>query len=132
MYKFFTISLMMISMLSTLRAQFGSTIPASQACNIGAEAAIADIKQGAIRLLIVGGIAPKIYGNEDKFEQDYLLKYHDYGCMAPSPMVCLAAYNKEVFKYLDATYGHKWREDVREDVVGLKDHIMPFAKIFGN
>ncbi len=128
--KLLTFTVIMLSFLSSLQAQFGSQIPSTEDCLINAETAIQDIKNDEARLLLIGGIAPVIYGGEDSFESDYSLKYHDFGCMPPSSMACLMAYNKEIFKHLDATYGDKWKESIREDVIGLKGYIMPFAKIF--
>ncbi len=131
MNKILTAFLFLLSISHVAFAQFGSNVPADNQCLIGADAAQRDIENGKARLLLVGGIAPKIYGNEDAFEQKYGVSYHDYGCMPPSPLACLSAYNREVFIHLEKVYGHQWKEEIRDDVIGLQSYLTPFSKIFG-
>jgi hypothetical protein len=71
------------------------------------------------KLFIVGGIAPAEVVRQERFEQQYGIQYHSYGCISPSS-AGMRAYNQWVFQYLDATYGRQWRKTVRADVLGLE------------
>ena len=71
------------------------------------------------KLFIVGGIAPAEVVGQERFEQQYGIQYHSYGCISPSS-AGMRAYNQWVFQYLDATYGRQWRKTVRADVLGLE------------
>ncbi|MBN2637571.1 MAG: carboxypeptidase regulatory-like domain-containing protein, partial [Bacteroidales bacterium] len=90
-------------------------------CGINKEIAERDIREHRPRLLLVGGIAPVIYRDENKFEKEYKVKYYDFGCNAPANE-CIIQYNEQIFKYLDKKYGKSWRKKVRQDVVGLKKY----------
>jgi hypothetical protein len=71
-------------------------------------------------LLLSGGIAPVYSPKEDKFEQKYMVKYHDFGDVAPD-IKCITTYNKVIFQFLDKKFGKSWRKDARNDVIGLKN-----------
>ncbi|MHA6249116.1 FEKKY domain-containing protein [Pontibacter sp. CAU 1760] len=96
----------------------GINLLARTNCVVNQDVAYRDIKYQRPRLLLVGGIAPVVYANQQKFEQRYDVAYHDFGCVAPNEK-CIALYNKVVFEYLDKRYGRKWRKEVRKDVIGL-------------
>lgn len=84
-------------------------------CKYSAIQAHADIKNKKIYFMLQGGIAPiHVIGQED-FERKYKVSYFDLGCMVPANL-CIEHYNAEVGKYLDKTYGKKWRTEVRKDV----------------
>lgn len=87
-------------------------------CEVNQEIAEIDIKFNKPRLLIIGGIAPVIYKNQEKFQKKYKIEYFDFGCVSPDEE-CIKLYNKFIFKYLDTKFGQKWRKEVRKDVVGL-------------
>ncbi len=87
--------------------------------SVGRQSALNDIQQKQVKLLLIGGVAPTVIQGQEKFEQQYGLQYHDYGCMPPEAD-SVKAYNKTIFRYLDATYGKQWRKQVRKDVPGLK------------
>lgn len=87
--------------------------------SVGRQTALNDIQQKQVKLLLIGGIAPKVYQGQEGFEKQYGLQYHDYGCMPPEAD-SVKAYNKTIFRYLDATYGKQWRKQVRKDVLGLQ------------
>ncbi|MCB0748653.1 MAG: hypothetical protein R2802_11645 [Flavobacteriaceae bacterium] len=88
-------------------------------CEIDKEVAESDIKNGQPKLILIGGIAPVIRFDDSKFADKYGVLYYDYGC-TPPPMECVYQYNQVIFQYLDKKFDKKWREEVREDVIGLK------------
>lgn len=89
------------------------------ACEVNGEIANLEIKQGHPRLLLIGGIAPIHVIGQEGFERNFNVKYYDFGCTPPDNE-CVITYNKIVFSYLDKTYGTRWREKVRTDVIGYK------------
>jgi len=88
-------------------------------CEVNSEVAELDLKNGNQRLFLIGGIAPVAYNREGKFEKKYGFKYYDFGCISPA-LECVIKYNERIFKHLDEKFGRKWREDIRQDVIGLK------------
>ena len=89
-------------------------------CEINSQIADLDIKNHKPRLLIFGGIAPIIYMGQEKFENRYKVKYHDFSDILPN-IDCAIDYNRTIIDYLDKKYGKKWRKEVRKDVVGYKN-----------
>lgn len=89
-------------------------------CNVNAEIANLEIKQGQPRLLLIGGIVPAIVVGQEDFEKRFNIKYYDFGCTPPDRK-CVTSYNKIVFNHLDQVYGKKWRKKVRRDVIGYSD-----------
>jgi len=87
-----------------------------------------DISKGKIKLLIMGGFAPKHYEGEAVFEKKYKIKYYQFGCVLPES-ISIADYNKVVANYLDGKYGKGWRKEVRKDVV-LED--VRWSRVVGN
>ena len=75
----------------------------------------ADIRNKKIYFMLQGGIAPIYVAGQEAFEQKYKVSYFDLGCVVPANL-CIEHYNAEVGKYLDKTYGKKWRKEVRKDV----------------
>lgn len=85
------------------------------------QGAITDIEKGEIKLLLPGGIAgsPRL-PNDKFFEEKYTLSFLSQGCVR-FPEENETQYNYVVFKYLDEKYGTDWRDEVRKDVIGLKN-----------
>lgn len=79
----------------------------------------ADLKKGAIFLLLQGGIAPIVITTDIAFENKYQTYYYDFGCNGPN-LDCLKKYNELAFTHLTELYGNKWKKEVRRDVIGLK------------
>ncbi|MCB0476410.1 MAG: hypothetical protein KDC69_12085 [Flavobacteriaceae bacterium] len=80
--------------------------------------ALNDIKNGNVKILLSGGIAPVFYKADRRFSRKYKVQFIEFGCEAIAPE-SLTSYNSTVFDYLDKTYGKKWRKKIRKDVVGL-------------
>jgi hypothetical protein len=88
-------------------------------CEYNKQKALIDIENDEIKFLLSGGIVPK--GNtkiDNRFEKKFKLDYYDFGCNYV-PYECLEEYNQTISDYLDKTYGNKWREKIRKDVVFL-------------
>ena len=94
------------------------TVLDSIVIGLNADVAKKDIQAGHVKLMLSSGIASVTIVGQEKFEEKYKLKYYDNGCVGPTKKE-MADYNKEVFMYLDKTYGKTWRKEVRKDVVGL-------------
>ncbi|NDV69284.1 carboxypeptidase-like regulatory domain-containing protein [Dysgonomonas sp. 25] len=91
-------------------------------CEVNSANAEKDIRDNEVKLLIMGGYAPKKIRDKDhKFEEKFNLKYYQYGCLAPE-IECLIEYNRHIFEYLDSRYGKSWRKSVRKDVPGFKEY----------
>lgn len=89
-------------------------------CSYSSHKAKTDIKSGRPQLLLIGSIAPVMNSEVDnQFEKQFNIKYYDFGCSPPA-LECVWSYNKEVFIFLDSTYGEPWRKKVRLDVIGLE------------
>lgn len=91
-------------------------------CDINDTTAKHDIKKGKIQLLLVGGIVPIRFNNQNDFEKKYSIKYLDYGDQIPASLECLALYNRTIFEYLDSRFGKSWRLEIRPDVIGFQNH----------
>lgn len=87
-------------------------------CQRKKEDAIKDIEQHTMKLLLIGGDAPIVYTKDQKFSEKYKISFYDYGCL-PDDYNCILSYNKAIFSYLDEKYGKGWRDEVRNDVIGL-------------
>jgi hypothetical protein len=83
--------------------------------------ALEDIKRGKIQLLLPGGlISSPTFSNDSVFKEKYKLTFKSQGCVRLNGEN-EKAYNLEVFKYLDLKYGKTWRDEIRKDVIGLKN-----------
>lgn len=89
-------------------------------CKFNKETALEHLKKKNPKLLLSGGIAPVIYHSDKKFERKFNVEYYDFGCM-PEAQECMLEYNQLMFEYLDSKYGDKWRNLVRQDVIGLNN-----------
>ena len=87
-------------------------------CDVDKYIAEQDLKKKKPRLLLIGSIAPIYYKNQKYFERKFRIKYYDYGDTPPA-MECVVQYNRRIFDYLDSKYGKNWRQEVRQDVIGL-------------
>ena len=87
-------------------------------CQNKKEDAIKDIEQHTMKLLLIGGDAPIVYTKDQNFSEKYKISFYDYGCL-PDDYNCIFSYNKAIFSYLDKKYGKGWRDEVRNDVIGL-------------
>jgi hypothetical protein len=88
-------------------------------CEVNSQIAESDIRNKKPRLFLNGGIAPTVYFEDTKIEKKFKFKYEDFGCLSPEKE-CLVQYNETIFGYFDKIYGLSWRNQVRQDIVGLK------------
>jgi len=88
-------------------------------CEVSKEIAEQDIQNDKPRLLLISGIAPYVSFEDSKFAKKYGIFFQDFGDTPPAE-TCVKQYNSTVFDFLDKKFGKKWREEVRDDVVGLK------------
>ncbi len=89
-------------------------------CNLNSEVAKSDIERGEPKLLLIGGIAPVYHEEQEEIEKKYGFKYFDFGCDL-QPRQCVLLYNGYIFNYLDGKFGDIWRQDVRQDIIGLSE-----------
>lgn len=82
--------------------------------------ALDDIANDEPKLLLKGGIAPFYDDNQEVTEKKYKFKYYEFGCQVVE-WECAEAYSSIIFKHLDKKFGYKWRNDVRNDVLFLKN-----------
>ena len=80
-----------------------------------------DLKAKKPFLLIQGGIASIIYPTDKAFTKAYGVDYYDFGCVGAEKKIS-TAYNNIIFEYLCRTYGRKWKNIIRKDVIGLKEY----------
>ncbi|PVW17381.1 FEKKY domain-containing protein [Marixanthomonas spongiae] len=88
-------------------------------CEVSKEIAEQDIQNDKPRLLLISGIAPYVSFEDNKFAKKYGIIFQDFGDTPPAEN-CVKQYNSTVFDFLDKKFGKKWREEVRDDVIGLK------------
>ena len=79
-----------------------------------------DLNNNSLFLIVPGGIAPTIYASDFDFKHNYDVSMINFGC-EPINDKLAAAYNLKVFTFLTDKYGTKWRKEIRDDVIGLKN-----------
>ncbi|RIV17669.1 hypothetical protein DYU11_30970 [Fibrisoma montanum] len=84
------------------------------------DSALIDIRANRIKLFLQSGDPPVRYTSDKRFSKKYRVTFYDFGDLIIHNYDCLVAYNQTVFKYLDQTYGRKWRTSFRPDVPGYK------------
>jgi hypothetical protein len=89
--------------------------------DFSAEKAFKDIKENKANLLLYGSIAPTTGPADKQFKKEFGIGYMLFGDDETVREECKKLYNEVVFNYLDKKFGNKWRQEVRKDVVGLKD-----------
>lgn len=73
-----------------------------------------DIFMGRPQFQVISGDTPVYYTGEycfDSFYEKYGVQIVDWGDIIPCEPVVFANYNKQVFDYLDKTFGDEWRSD---------------------
>ena len=86
--------------------------------NTNGEKALKDIKKGKPKFF-VGHDLTIVQSNDKEFQSKYGVTFNYFGFTAP-PEECMRAYNQTVFEYLDTKFGKQWRNEVRQDVIGLR------------
>jgi hypothetical protein len=84
--------------------------------------ALTDIKQHHFLLYVQGGFSPVVRKDDAGFEKKYKTDITDFGCVGLDRKI-VSAYNREVFLYLDKTYGTRWRKELRKDVIGFREFL---------
>ena len=84
------------------------------------ELALQDIRKGTPFLLLKGGAAPTLIATDPKFEKRYGIYFYEYGCSGPAIKI-VEEYNRVIFEHLTQKFGKIWIEEVRKDVIGLKE-----------
>ena len=78
-----------------------------------------DIALGKRQLIVNGGIAAVLHEGDASFQETYKVKFFFFGCVRYESETCMSNYNKVVFEALTKEFGAAWREEIREDVIGL-------------
>ncbi|CAL2103847.1 conserved exported protein of unknown function [Tenacibaculum sp. 190130A14a] len=82
-----------------------------------------DIANDNIKILFAGGLMgiPDFNNEKDTFfQKKYSVKFYSQGCLRNGKNENEEAYNQTIFLYLDKRYGKVWRNEIRENVIGLK------------
>lgn len=79
--------------------------------------ALKDINNGTPFLFLKGGVAPITYSTDDSFEQEFKVKYYDFGCIIPENIDCIIEYNQTILQHLQKMYGNKWKKTIRKDII---------------
>lgn len=95
-------------------------MPIDKDCTFNRERALKDIQNKKPSLLLQGGIISVVKASDKDFEEKYKISFWDFGCVMSDNIECIIAYNKTIFEYLDKTFGKKWRQEIRKDVIGLR------------
>lgn len=88
-----------------------------------AKGAKKDIANNNIKILFAGGLMgiPDFNNEKDTFfQKKYSVKFYSQGCIKNGNNENEQAYNQTIFLYLDKRYGKVWRNEIRENVIGLK------------
>ena len=80
-----------------------------------------NLNQNQKIIYVLGGIA-SIYTKEDiEFEKKYNIKYHDFGCIAPTNFEEYEVKNKKVFDSLSKEFGENWQKEIKVSTMGFSE-----------
>lgn len=117
--NFFYLLLSLISI--SCAAQPAENILSAKTPDEAKHIAESDLKKGTVSLFVQGGFAPVVNKGDAEFEKNYKVNISDFGCTALEQKI-VAAYNNRIFIFLDSKYGRQWRDEVRQDIIGLKQY----------
>ena len=79
-----------------------------------------EINSNTKTIYVLGGIASVITKEELAFAKKYNVKFHDFGCIAPTNFEEYETKNELVFEYLNKTYGNQWQKEIKPSVMGFE------------
>lgn len=79
-----------------------------------------EINSNTKTIYVLGGIASVITKEDLAFAKKYNIKFHDFGCIAPSNFKEYEAKNALVFDFLNANFGKQWQKEIKPNVLGFE------------
>lgn len=80
-----------------------------------------NLNQNQKIIYVLGGIA-SIHTKEDiEFEKKHNVKYHDFGCVAPTNFEEFEVKNKKVFDSLSKEFGENWQKEIKVSSMGFSE-----------
>ena len=78
-----------------------------------------DIKKDSFTIYTLGGLKPYNYEVALAFQKKFHVKYHDFGCLAPTTFDFYEKYNILVFNHLKEKWGREWEKDIKDNAIGF-------------
>jgi len=85
-----------------------------------AETVKIEINTNTKTIYVLGGIASVITKEDLAFAKKYNIKFHDFGCIAPTNFKEYEAKNALVFDFLNANFGKQWQKEIKPSVLGFE------------
>jgi hypothetical protein len=79
-----------------------------------------EINSNTKTIYLLGGIASVITKEDLAFAKKHNIKFHDFGCIAPSNFKEYEAKNALVFDFLNANFGKQWQNEIKPNVLGFE------------
>lgn len=102
---------------------FTHTVKVEFKSEFNIEGAKKAIKEGNIRILFQGGFGgmPDFDNEIDiAFQKKYSVEFFSQGCIRMGEDENEEEFNQTIFTYLDKKYGKQWRNEIRNDAIGMK------------
>ena len=79
-----------------------------------------EINSNTKTIYVLGGIASVITKEDLAFAKKYNVKFHDFGCIAPTNFEEYETKNELVFEYLNKSYGNQWQKEIQPSIMGFE------------
>lgn len=79
-----------------------------------------EVNSNTKTIYVLGGIASVITKEDLAFAKKYNVKFHDFGCIAPTNFKEYETKNELVFEYLNKTFGKQWQKEIKSSVMGFE------------
>jgi hypothetical protein len=79
-----------------------------------------EVNSNTKTIYVLGGIASVITKEDLAFAKKYNVKFHDFGCIAPTNFEEYETKNELVFEYLNKSYGNQWQKEIKASVLGFE------------
>ena len=78
-----------------------------------------EINSNTKTIYVLGGIASVITKEDLAFAKKYNVRFHDFGCIAPTNFEKFEAKNELIFDFLNKTYGMQWQKEIKQSALGF-------------
>ena len=79
-----------------------------------------EINSNTKTIYVLGGIASVITKEDLAFAKKYNIKFHDFGCIAPTNFEEYEVKNTLIFEYLNKIYGKQWQKEIKPSILGFE------------